>query len=115
MEFIEFVNDIITSKINTISTIEQLDRASSSIHLNITEGTGKYTGTDKCRYYDIAWGSALEFSACSDILLKNISDKVVENGKKFLVIIVSMLIGLIKSSSERVYEDEFKYRLSEND
>jgi len=54
LEFIEFVNDIITSKINTISTIEQLDWASSSIHLNITEGTGKYTGTDKCRYYDIA-------------------------------------------------------------
>jgi len=50
-----------------------------------------------------------------DVLLKNISDKVVENGKKFLVIIVSMLIGLIKSSSDRVYEDEFEYRLSEND
>ncbi|MCH7516097.1 MAG: four helix bundle protein [Bacteroidetes bacterium] len=54
LEFIEFVNHNITSKRNTISTIEQLDRASSSIHLNITEGTGKYTGTDKCRYYDIA-------------------------------------------------------------
>jgi len=50
-----------------------------------------------------------------DVLLKNISDKVVENGKKFLVIIVSMLIGLIKSNSERVYEDEIECRLSEND
>ncbi len=59
LEFIEFVNHIITSKRNTISTFEQLDRASSSIPLNIAEGTGKYTGKDKCRYYDIARGQHL--------------------------------------------------------
>ena len=117
LEFIEFVNHIITSKKTTISTFEQLDRASSSIPLNIAEGTGKYTGKDKCRYYDIARGSALESAACLDVLLKRkiISDKVVEDGKKLLVEIVSMLIGLIKSSSDRVYEDVIEYRLSEND
>ena len=117
LEFIEFVNHIITSKRNTISAFEQLDRASSSIPLNIAEGTGKYTGKDKCRYYDIARGSALESAACLDVLLKRkiISDKVVEDGKKLLVEIVSMLIGLIKSSSDRVYEDVIEYRLSEND
>jgi len=42
-------------------------------------------------------------------------DKVIEDGKKLLVEIVSMLIGLIKSNSERVYEDEIECRLSEND
>jgi len=42
-------------------------------------------------------------------------DKVIEDGKKLLVEIVSMLIGLIKSSSDRVYEDVIEYRLSEND
>ena len=117
LEFTEFVNQIITSRTNTISAFEQLDRASSSIPLNIAEGTGKYTGKDKCKYYDIARGSALESAACLDVLLKRkiISDKVVEDGKKLLMEIVSMLIGLIKSSSDRVYEDEIEYRLSEND
>jgi four helix bundle protein len=117
LEFIEFVNSIITSKKNTNSAYEQLDRASSSIPLNIAEGTGKYTGKDKCRYYDIARGSALECAACLDVLLKRkmISDKVVEEGKNFLLEIVSMLIGLIKNTSDRVYEDEIEYRLSEND
>jgi len=117
LEFIEFVNHLITSEKTTISTFEQLDRASSSIPLNIAEGTGKYTGKDKCRYYDIARGSALASAACLDVLLKRkiISDKVVEDGKRLLVEIVSMLIGLIKSSSDRVYEDEIEYRLSEND
>jgi len=117
LEFTEFVNRIITSRTNSISAFEQLDRASSSIPLNIAEGTGKYTGKDKCKYYDIARGSALESAACLDVLLKRkiISDKVVEDGKKLLMEIVSMLIGLIKSSSDRVYEDEIEYRLSEND
>jgi len=117
LEFIELVNHIITSKKNTISAFNQLDRASTSIPLNIAEGTGKYTGKDKCRYYDIARGSALESAACLDVLLKRkmISAMVVEEGKNLLLEIVSMLIGLIKSSSARVYEDEIEYRLSEND
>ncbi|MEJ2195038.1 MAG: four helix bundle protein [Ignavibacteriaceae bacterium] len=82
MEFIEFVNHIATPKNISFSALEQLDRASSSIPLNIAEGTGKYTGKDKCRYYDIARGSALESSACLDVLLKRkiISEKDVEVG-----------------------------------
>lgn len=117
LEFIDFVNHISTFKKNTLSVFEQLDRASSSIPLNIAEGTGKYTGKDKCRYYDIARGSALESAACLDVLIKRkiISEKDVEDGKKILVEIVSMLIGLIKSNSDRVYEEWIDYRVTEQD
>lgn len=89
----------------------QLDRASTSIPLNIAESTGKYTGKDKCRYYDIARGSALECAACLDVLLKRekISIELVEKGNKILIEIVSMLVGLIKSSSDRVYEETITY------
>ncbi|MFC2082289.1 four helix bundle protein [Bacteroidota bacterium] len=45
-------------KIKT-SIIDQMDRASDSIALNIAEGTGKYTSKDKAKYYDISRGSAL--------------------------------------------------------
>jgi four helix bundle protein len=66
----------------------------------------------KCRYYDIARGSALESAACLDILRKRniINFKTAEEGKQILFEIVSMLIGLIKSISDRVYEDEIDYK-----
>jgi four helix bundle protein len=114
LEFIEFVNKLISGNSFKISAVDQLDRAATSIPLNIAEGTGKYTSKDKCRYYDIARGSALECAACLDVLLRKelINKEVSEKGKSFLVEIVSMLTGLIKSTSDRVYESEIDYNIS---
>ena len=112
LEFIELTNKIF-NELNKmkISVLDQLDRASTSIPLNIAEGTGKYTGKDKCRYYDIARGSTLECAACLDVLFikKKISYELIEKGKDILVEIVSMLVGLIKSNSDRVYEEQINY------
>jgi hypothetical protein len=47
---------------------DQLDRASTSIVLNLAEGNGKRSHPDRCRYFDIARGSALECAACLDVL-----------------------------------------------
>src|SRR6266571_3398803 len=40
--------------------MHQLDRASTSVSLNIAEGNGKFTSPDRCRFFDNARGSALE-------------------------------------------------------
>ncbi|MCE9528918.1 MAG: four helix bundle protein [Planctomycetales bacterium] len=80
----------------------QLDRATTSIPLNIAEGNGKYTPNDRCRFLDIARGSALECAACLDVLVARrlIDAKVADEGKGQLIDIVSMLIGLIRAHSE---------------
>ncbi len=39
---------------------DQVDRARTSVVLNIPEGNGKYTSADRCRFFDISRGSALE-------------------------------------------------------
>lgn len=116
LDFIEFVHKVINIENFRNNAIDQLDRASTSIPLNIAEGTGKYTGKDKSRFYDIARGSALESAACLDVLAKKgkISEERALEGKKIIFEIVSMLFGLIKSNSDRVYENEFKYKSSSN-
>jgi four helix bundle protein len=48
--------------------IDQFDRASVSIALNIAEWNGKYSSKDRCRYFDIARGSTLESASCLDVL-----------------------------------------------
>lgn len=111
LEFIEIIEPIIQRFKYRLNVIEHLDEASTSISLNIAEGTGKYTSKDKCKFYDIARGSALECAAALDILIrkKKISEDELTKSKKLLYEIVSMLIGLIKSNSNRVYENNINY------
>lgn len=107
LRFNEFANNV-CRRIPKSNITDQLDRASNSIVLNIAEGNGKYSKKDRCRYFDISFGSSLESASCFDILFtrKLISNEELNTGKKMLKEIVSMLVGLIKSNSDRVYEDQ---------
>ena len=113
LEFVELVHEIILTQNGKSDAFDQLDRSSTSIPLNIAEGTGKYTGKDKCRFYDIARGSAVESAACLDLLLRKNKITIEENkkGKEILFDVVSMLVGLIKSSSDRLYEPDSIYNV----
>lgn len=93
---------------------DQLDRAKTSILLNIAEGNGRFTSPDRCRFFDTARGSVLECAACLDLLaVKNVIDqKELASGKAVLEKIVSMLIGLIRSNSaDRLHEAPISYRV----
>ncbi|MEY2530879.1 MAG: hypothetical protein QOI96_964 [Verrucomicrobiota bacterium] len=90
---------------------DQLDRASTSIALNIAEGNGKFAIRDRCRYLDFARGSTLECAACLDVLVaKQLADgKTITPGREQLVEIVSMLMGLIRSLTSRIGEEPSVY------
>ena len=85
---------------------DQLDRASTSIPLNIAEGNGKYALKDRCRFFDIAHGSALECAAGLDVLVAKakLTPEEIRPGKERLQRIVRMLMGLIKRNSSREYD-----------
>lgn len=85
---------------------DQLDRASTSIALNIAEGNGKYTAKDRCRFFDIAHGSALECAAGLDVLVAKgkLEQDLISPSKEQLLKIVRMLFGLIKRNSTREYK-----------
>lgn len=93
---------------------DQLDRASTSIPLNIAEGNGKFSARDRSRFFEMARGSALECAACRDVLLvrKLASEEHVVSGKERLARIVQMLVGLLRKFSDRaavLREDEPEY------
>jgi four helix bundle protein len=93
---------------------DQLDRASTSIPLNIAEGNGKFSGKDRARFLEIARGSALECAACLDVLVarKLAIPEQIENAKEKLARIVQMLMGMLRRFSDRadfLREDEGDY------
>src|SRR5439155_14673654 len=93
---------------------DQLDRASTSVPLNIAEGNGKFSTVDRARFLEIARGSALECAACLDVLAvrKLVAPERILPAKERLVRIVNMLMGMLKRFSARadfLREDEGIY------
>lgn len=90
----------------------QFKRALILIPLNIAEGSGRQSGKDQSRFYDIARGSALECGACLDVMvaMQMITKRDAQPGKSFLIEIVAMLTALAKSvAGARTKEDSESY------
>jgi len=109
LAFIAWLEPLMQQLPKSLAVRDQLDRASTSIVLNLAEGNGKFTLPDRCRFFDISRGSAVECAAALDVLASQGRWEltVVAPGKERLRRIVSMLVGLIKANSD--------YRLHEGD
>jgi four helix bundle protein len=101
--FCGWVGEFLASIQAKIAPKDQLDRASTSIPLNIAEGNGKFSAADRGRFLEIARGSALECAACLDVLVERrfVSAEQIEPQKAQLAGIVRMLVGLLKRFSPR--------------
>jgi four helix bundle protein len=108
LEFVAAATDLLDRIPKRAAVHGQLDRACTAIPLNIAEGSGKWTAPDRCRFFDIARGSALECAAALDVtVVKKILrvDEITE-AKQILIAIVSMLVGLIRSvAPDRTYQE----------
>ena len=77
--------------------VDQIDRASTSIVLNLAEVNGRRATKQRARFFDDARGSATECAGCLDLMVAKrlVSAERVEEGKTILVRVVSMLTKLV--------------------
>src|SRR3989440_3397122 len=119
INFCGWVDEFLASISAKAAAKDQLDRASTSIPLNIAEGNGKFSAKDRARFFEMARGSTLECAACLDVLLvrKVTKEELVAAQKERLVRIVEMLVGLLRRFSDRadVLREEAPDYLSEHE
>ncbi|MGI9516957.1 MAG: four helix bundle protein [Pirellulaceae bacterium] len=103
VNFVAWTQPMIESLPAKVSARDQLERASTSIALNIAEGNGKHSLKERLRYWQIAEGSAVESSACLDVLVarKLLPETAVSHGKEQIESIVRMLNGLRRRFSTK--------------
>src|SRR6266480_2149108 len=114
IDFCRWVGDFLAAVSKKAAAKDQLDRASTSIPLNIAEGNGKFSAKDRARFLEMTRGSALECAACLDVLfVRNLAgEQQVAGQKETLARIVHMLIGLLREFSGRadmLRDDEAPY------
>ncbi|PYK12471.1 MAG: four helix bundle protein [Verrucomicrobia bacterium] len=114
--FCGWVGDLLNEITGKAAAKDQLDRASTSLPLNIAEGNGKFSNADRSRLLEIAGGSALECAACLDVLAvrRLVPTERILPAKEQLVRILNMPLGMLKRFSERaefLREDEGTYHV----
>jgi len=80
---------------------DQLQRAGTSVPLNIAEGSGEYSSAEKSKFYRIAKRSATECAAIFDICrhLRLIEETRYVRSRELLMRIVAMLTKMAQSTS----------------
>lgn len=101
IEFLGFADDIVERLPRGRTHLgDQLQRAATSIPLNIAEGAGEFSVNDKRRFYRMALRSLTECAAILVVCrtLRPAEEATLASGRDLLVRIVSMLTRMAKPS-----------------
>jgi four helix bundle protein len=94
LEFVILISEIVENLPRGKAYLtDQLQRAGTSIPLNIAEGAGENAINEKARFYRMAKRSATECSSILDVCqrLRLINENQYAKGREFLLRIVAML------------------------
>jgi len=86
---------------------DQLDRAATSILLNVAEGAGEFAPAEKARFYRMARRSANECAAILDVYRArhSVGDAALDVGRELLLRIVAMLTRMVVNCGPREREE----------
>jgi four helix bundle protein len=98
VEFLDLVDRILEATPKGRAHLkDQLDRAATSVVLNIAEGAGEFSPRDKRRFYRMARRSATECAAVLDIFSRrnHPATETLQEARALLVRVVSMLVRMV--------------------
>jgi four helix bundle protein len=80
---------------------DQFHRAALSVPLNIAEGAGEYSSSEKGRFYRMAKRSATECAGIFDVCLRLrlVEEEQYNRGRELLLRVVAMLTKMAKVSA----------------
>jgi four helix bundle protein len=83
---------------------DQFQRAALSVPLNIAEGAGEFSSTEKSRFYRMAKRSATECAGILDVCfrLRLIEEELHKKGRALILRIVAMLTKMAKAHSAQI-------------
>jgi len=81
---------------------DQMQRAATSIPLNIAEGAGEFSANEKARFYRMAKRSATESAAIAHVCqrLGLVEHAHYQAGRELLLRIVAMLVKMVRHTGE---------------
>jgi four helix bundle protein len=81
---------------------DQMQRAATSIPLNIAEGAGEFSASEKARFYRMAKRSATESAAIVHVCqrLGLVEDARYKAGRELLLRIVAMLVKMVRHTGD---------------
>ena len=103
IEFVVMANRIIENfQRGKAYLADQLQRAATSISLNIAEGSGEFANSEKLRFYRMARRSATECAGILDVCkhLRIIEEKIYREARELLLRIVAMLTKMARVKSQ---------------
>ncbi|MFT4058510.1 MAG: four helix bundle protein [Legionella sp.] len=99
---LRFRNNVALSNYTSVEYHDQLQRAGSSVVLNIAEGAGEFSMNEKIRFYRMARRSATECAGILDICMHfNLIDENISltTSRHLVLRIVSMLTKMARITS----------------
>ena len=100
IEFVLLANDVVEQLPRGRGYLaDQLQRAATSVPLNIAEGAGEFMPAENARFYRMARRSATESAAVLDVCrrLRLVEDERYPTGRDLLLEVVSMLVRMIQN------------------
>ena len=101
IEFVALADDIVEHLPRGRAYLaEQLQRAATSISLNVAEGAGEFATKEKSRFYRIAKRSATECAAILDVAkrLGLVEATCYDEARRLLLRVVSMLVRMAQGT-----------------
>lgn len=116
IELITLIHPLIECIPARYAARDQLDRASTSIALNLAEGNARFSKRDRARFFQFAHGSTVECAACLDVLVARqvISKDITTEPKALLLEISKILLKLLDQLDCRIAEESHEVYLPDN-